>query len=82
MVSPSIERCDFACVQMHVGQKVHHAPIRWRDHLEGDSLFDDDVFFRHVVMKTFAARFDFGDFVDHINAFNHFAKYSVAPALA
>ncbi len=44
-------------------------------------LFNDDVFFGHVIMETFATGFDGLDFVDHIGAGQYFSEDGVAPTL-
>ena len=44
--------------------------------------FDDDVFFRHVLMETGVTGGDILDLVDHFGAFDHLAEDAVAPAAA
>ena len=45
-------------------------------------FFNNYWFNRHILMAAAAGRCNGFDFIDDIHAFNHFAKHTVAPALA
>ena len=45
------------------------------------SAFDDDIFFRHVLVEPGVAGLDAFDLVDHLDAFNDLAENAVTPTV-